>query len=118
MKGNIFTNLAVLTLPMAPWAIVQATDCLMNRTVGDTQPLNKSTAVCAGRFSLRTVMVALPHCCLSETISRVDFGRRIGEVWSSVEMFDGTYREMLLLVNLFFGLAAGMEMERAELEII
>jgi hypothetical protein len=97
---------------------MQATDGLMNRTVGDTQPLDKSTAVCAGRASLRTVMVALPHCCLSETISRVDFGRRIGEVWSSVEMFDGTYREMLLLVNLFFGLAAGMEMERAELEII
>jgi hypothetical protein len=63
-------------------------------------------------------MVALPHCCLSETISRVDFGRRIGKVWSLVKMFDGTHREMLLLVNLFFGLAAGMEMDRAEFEII
>jgi hypothetical protein len=48
----------------------------------------------------------------------VDFGRRIGEVWSSVEMFDGTYREMLLLVDLFLGLAAEMEMEGAEFEII
>jgi hypothetical protein len=39
-------------------------------------------------------------------------------VWSLVKMFDGTYRELLLMVDLFFGLAAGMEMERAELEIM
>jgi hypothetical protein len=87
---------------------MQATDGLMDWTVEDTETLHEPTAVLLTRVSLRTMMLALRHVVLVKRISRRGKEREFGG-FDQGEDVNGTYRQMLLLVNLFFGLDAGMK---------